>query len=286
MGKLNFRQLWRIDIVMSDISVVILTKDEHLHIGRCLERLRNLNPREIFVVDCFSADKTQEIARQYGATVIVHEWPGNQAAQFQWALDNLPIESKWILRLDADEYLTGEVILEIKDKLQQLDEDIDGIVLKRRHVVGWLDNRWIKHGMYPTRILRLFRSGYGRSDMKLMDEHIVVEGKIVEFDNDFVDHSLIQFADWKAKHRVYAKREAQSYLSGEESTGEKAAKKIKYYKLPPYFRAFAYFCIRYFLKLGFLDGLAGFRWHFWQGLWYRCLVDREIGKLKRKGLNG
>jgi hypothetical protein len=43
-----------------------------------------------------------------------------------------------------------------------------------------------------------------------------------------------------------------------------------------------YFCIRYFLKLGFLDGLTGFRWHFWQGLWYRFLVDREIGKLKRQ----
>lgn len=41
-----------------------------------------------------------------------------------------------------------------------------------------------------------------------------------------------------------------------------------------------YFCIRYFLKLGFLDGLAGFRWHFWQKLWYRWIVDREIGRVK------
>jgi hypothetical protein len=68
------------------------------------------------------------------------------------------------------------------------------------------------------------------------------------------------------------------------------------------FRAFAYFCIRYFLKLGFLDGLAGFRSvsqarlsprfarpsklvfrrlrHFWQGLWYRWMVDIEIGRMK------
>ena len=57
--------------------------------------------------------------------------------------------------------------------------------------------------------------------------------------------------------------------------------KIKYYKLPPYFRAFAYFCLRYFVKRGFLDGLAGFSWHFWQGLWYRWLVDREIGRISR-----
>ena len=215
-----------------------------------------------------------------GVFLVEHEWPGNQAAQFQWALDNLSIETNWILRLDADEYLTDELIAEIRTKLPQMEDDVDGVVLKRRHVVGWLGNRWIKRGMYPTRILRLFRKGHGRSDLKLMDEHIVVDGRVVEFDNDFVDHSLISFADWQVKHRGYATREAQSYLSGERSTGEKAAKKDTYYKLPPYFRAFAYFCIRYFLKLGFLDGLAGFRWHFWQGLWYRWLVDREIGKLK------
>ena len=57
--------------------------------------------------------------------------------------------------------------------------------------------------------------------------------------------------------------------------------KRKYYKLPPYFRALLYFCIRYFLKLGFLDGRAGWRWHFWQGLWYRWIVDREIARMKR-----
>ena len=260
---------------MTDIAVIILTKDEELHIGRCLERIAALSPRQVFVVDCFSTDGTQRIAEEWksgavgerqndktGKThfiiyVVEHEWPGNQAAQFQWAIANLPIEAKWILRLDADAYLTDELIAEIKDKLPRMEDDVDGVVLKRRHVVGWLGNRWIKRGMYPTKILRLFRKGRGRSDMKVMDEHIVVQGKVVEFEHDFVDHSLMSFEEWKEKHCNYAKREAQSYLSGERSTGEKAAKKDAYYKLPRYFRAFAYFCIRYFLKLGFLDGLAG-----------------------------
>ena len=266
---------------MTDLAVIILTKNEKLHIGRCLERLRDLNPRQIFIIDCFSTDGSDKLALEMGAEVVYHEWPGNQAAQFQWALDNLPIDANWILRLDADEYLTDELIVEIKEKIPQIEDGVDGVVLKRRHVVGWLNNRWIKHGMYPTRILRLFRRGHGRSDLKIMDEHIVVDGRVVEFDNDFVDHSLISFADWQAKHRGYAKREAQSYLSGERSTGEKAAKKDAYYKLLRYFRAVAYFCIRYFLKLGFIDGLAGLRWHFWQGLWYRWLVDAEIGRMKR-----
>ena len=267
---------------MTDISVIILTKDEKPHIGRCLDRLRDLNPRQIFIIDCFSTDGSDKLALEMGAEVVYHEWPGNQAVQFNWALDNLPITASWVLRLDADEYLTDGLIAEIKEKLPKLEDGVDGIVLKRRHVVGWLNNRWIKRGMYPTRILRLFRKGRGRSDLKIMDEHIIVDGRVVEFDNDFVDHSLISFADWQAKHRAYAKREAQSYLSGERSTGEKAAKKDAYYKLPRYFRAIAYFCIRYFLKLGFIDGLAGLRWHFWQGLWYRWLVDVEIGRMKRR----
>ena len=62
----------------------------------------------------------------------------------------------------------------------------------------------------------------------------------------------------------------------------KRALKYKYYKLPRYFRAFAYFCIRYFVKGGFLDGYPGWMWNFWQGLWYRCLVDYEIGKLRKR----
>ena len=275
---------------MIDIGVIILTKNEKLHIGRCLERIAALSPRQIFVVDCFSTDGTQDIVSNFGktgqtcfpkisASVVENEWPGNQAAQFQWALDNLPIETKWILRLDADEYLTDELIAEIKDKLPQMEDDVDGVVLKRRHVVGWLGNRWIKRGMYPTKILRLFRKGHGRSDMKIMDEHIVVQRRVVEFENDFVDHSLISFEEWKEKHRNYARREAQSYLSGERSTGEKAAKKDAYYKLPRYSRAFAYFFLRYVVKRGFLDGRAGWRWHFWQGLWYRWLVDIEIGRM-------
>ena len=277
---------------MTDIAVIILTKNEQLHIKRCLDRLRDLNPRQVFIADCFSTDDTKSIAEVFVTSLqlqletptiklVEHEWPGNQAAQFQWALDNLPIETRWILRLDADEYLTDELIEEIKEKLPKIEEGVDGVVLKRRHVVGWLNDRWVKRGMYPTRILRLFRTGHGRSDMKLMDEHIVVDGEVVEFNNDFVDHSLISFSDWQAKHRAYAKREALSYLSGEESSGEKASKKNAYYKLPPYFRAILYFCIRYFLKLGFIDGLAGLRWHFWQGLWYRWLVDAEIGRMKR-----
>ena len=98
----------------TDLAVIILQKNEKLHIQRCLERLAPLEARQIIVVDCFSTDGSDKTAALLGATVVQHEWPGNQAAQFQWALDNLPIESSWILRLDVDEYLTDELIEENK----------------------------------------------------------------------------------------------------------------------------------------------------------------------------
>ena len=259
---------------MTNIAVIILTKNEKLHIGRCLKKLASLVAKQIFVVDCFSDDGTQEIAKQNGAIVVEHEWPGIHAKQFNWALDNLTIQTKWVLRMDADEYLTDETIEHLKSDLESLPNDITGlkIELKRK-----FQGEEIRHGTTGIRLARIFRFGIGRCEDKAMDEHIVVtQGRIIDYDGAFYDDSLMPFEAWKEKHRGYAKREARMAV-----TGKMNKNKVVYYKLPPYFRAFFYFCIRYFLKLGFLDGLVGFRWHFWQGLWYRCLVDREIGRMKR-----
>ena len=113
-----------------------------------------------------------------------------------------------------------------------------------------------------------------------MDERIVFDGEKLSVPVVFYDDNLNSLEWWKEKHRGYAKREAQQAIESLKSGVWTDTRKAKYYKLPRYFRAVAYFCIRYFLKLGFLDGVAGFRWHFWQGLWYRWIVDIEIGKMK------
>ena len=282
---------------MTDISVVILQKNEALHIKRCLERLAPLNPRQIFVVDCFSTDGSDKIAAEMGATVVQREWPGLYAPQLNWALENLPIESEWVMRLDADEYFLPEAIDELKRKLSALPVDVTGVINKRRH---YIFGGWAKRGTYPVKLLRVFRRGKAICEERYMDEHMQLrEGRAVEFDYDFVDHNLNSFDWWKEKHRGYAKREAMDGIEimrklkngasvDVKIDGQAALKrrqKYKYYKLPPYFRAFVYFCIRYFLKRGFLDGRAGWRWHFWQGLWYRWIVDREIARAKHKGLD-
>lgn len=269
---------------MTDLAVIILVGEEKLHIRRCLGKLQPLEPRQIFVVESQPSDGTHEIAVEMGAITAFNKWPGLYAKQFNWALDNLPIEAKWVLRMDADEYLTDDTIERLKSDLPNMTDDVSGlnIELKRKFRGGE-----IRHGTAGIRQARIFRFGIGRCEDRAMDEHIVVsKGRIIDYPGAFYDDSLMPFEEWKEKHRGYARREAQDAISLFANPERLAhpspndLKKSKYYRLPPYLRAFAYFCIRYFLKFGFLDGVAGFRWHFWQGLWYRCLVDWEIGRLK------
>ena len=152
----------------STLSVIILTRDEQLHIRRCIERVRPI-ATEIFVVDSCSTDGTQAIARSLGATVVEHPWPGLYAVQLNWALDNLPLTGDWVLRLDADEYLTEALIAEIQAKLDTLPADVTGIRFKRRHIFL---GRWVRHGIYPVWLLRLVRQGKARCEERKMDEHL------------------------------------------------------------------------------------------------------------------
>ena len=117
--------------VMTDIAVIILQKNESLHIKRCLEMLKPLEPRQVFVVDCFSTDGSDKTAAEMGVTVVQHPWPGLYAPQLNWALQNLPIEAEWVMRLDADEYFLPEAIEELKEKLPMLPNDVsaNGVII-------------------------------------------------------------------------------------------------------------------------------------------------------------
>ncbi len=278
---------------MPDITVIILTFNEEIHIKRCIESIKDLAD-EIFIVDCFSKDKTTEIAESLGAKVHQNKWESSYAKQFNWALDNLPIKSEWVLRLDADEYLTPELQKEIEKRLPHLRNDVNGVVFKRRHIFL---SKWIKRGTYPVKLLRLFKYKKAICEQRWMDEHIVLlEGKAIEFENDFVDHNLNTLTWWTEKHKGYAIREAIDLLDIEldlidknnkdgELVGQakaKREKKLKYAKQPLFLRSFLYFVYRYIFKFGFLDGKEGFLWHFLQGWWYRTLVDAIIFELKLK----
>lgn len=272
------------------ISVIILTYNEELNLENCLKSIADW-VNEIIIVDSFSADKTLEIAKKYTNKIAQRTFV-NQAEQFNWALYNLNIKNDWILRLDADEYLTKELKKEIGEVLfntrtsdvQKLE--INGFYIKRR---VYFMGRWIKHGgYYPTWLLRLFKRNKARSEEREMDEHIILlEGKAAKLKNDFIDDNKKNLEFWTDKHNRFSSREAAQILNpqlaGESRTerlGGPVAKRrlVKkwYLRLPLFFRVFLYFFHRYFLRLGFLDGKEGLIFHFLQGFWYRFLVDAKL----------
>jgi glycosyltransferase involved in cell wall biosynthesis len=279
---------------MNDISVIILSYNEELHIQRCIQNARKLTDR-IFVVDCFSADSTVGIAKVNGAQVYPHEWPGLHWKQFNWALQNLPIKTNWVLRLDADEYLSDSLIEEINCKLEEIPDNVSGIVVKLgRYFYG----RKIKHGTSGIEIVRIFRYGHGKCEPKFMDEHIVLShGKHIKFKNELIDHNLKDIGTWSQKHISYSIREAIDLLNYEydffsggkadkigiynNQTTKKRIAKTFYIHMPLFFRCFLYFIYRYIIRLGFLDGKEGFLWHFLQGWWYRTLVDARIWQVRK-----
>lgn len=273
----------------SGLSVLILTLNEEKHIYRCIESLLPF-AKEIFIVDSYSTDKTVEIAESLGVKVYQNKWPGNHAIQFQWGLDNCPITTDWVMKMDADEFVLPELSDEINIKLKALDDSVSGVYIKRR---VYFMNRWIKHGgYYPIWLLRIWRHDKGVMEQRWMDEHIKLSaGDTIHFENDLVDDNKNNLSWWTEKHNNYATREAvdilnilHEFIKYDEvqpnlwGTQEQRKRwlKIRYASLPLFVRPVLYFHWRYFFKLGFLDGRQGLVWHFLQGFWYRFLVDAKI----------
>ncbi|CAZ95175.1 glycosyltransferase family 2 protein [Zobellia galactanivorans] len=279
---------------MHSISTFILTYNEEKHIERCVKNAQRFS-ETVYIVDSFSSDKTVELAQSLGAKVYQNKWENNHAKQVNWALENLPIQTEWVFRLDADEYLTDELILEIGKKLPTLELHVSGVVFERKM---YFLNKLMTKGMIQMNILRMFRYGKAVCEDRWMDEHIVLtEGDSIQFDGFFVDHNLNPLGWWIEKHNNYAIREAVELLNLEfgliEPKGETAKyamsadaqskrdKKKKYANMPLFWRSFIYFVYRYFFKFGFTQGKEGFLWHFLQGWWYRTLVDAKIYEVKK-----
>src|SRR5687767_14693707 len=128
---------------MGTLATIILTHNEEANLPHALRSVADVSD-EIFVVDSLSTDRTAAVAAEFGCHVVTRTFV-NQAEQFNWALDNLPVQSEWILRLDADEYLLPELCIEITETLRKTPADVTGFYIRRRMI--FLD-RWIRYGGY------------------------------------------------------------------------------------------------------------------------------------------
>jgi glycosyltransferase involved in cell wall biosynthesis len=253
------------------VSVIVAARNEEKNLPRCLEALRDLG--EVYVIDSQSSDATPEIARSFGAKVVQFNYQGGWPKKRQWAIDTLPLEFDWILLVDADEALTPALSEEIRGAI--VGGNAAGYYVSlRMHFLG----RVLRHGDASFWKLALFRRGKGRYECRLRDqdlsmadmeihEHVVVDGPTARLKNPLIHHNVESLSRYIQKHDEYSNWEARVLLQGEPAGSElppslfgTQAQRRRWLKK----RLFALpgspvllFVYRYFLRLGFLDGVPG-----------------------------
>ncbi|MFZ5998463.1 MAG: glycosyltransferase family 2 protein [Nitrospirota bacterium] len=250
----------------SKISFLIPTLNEEQNLSFALGSCSFAD--EIFVLDSGSRDKTEEIAKKFGAQFIYHPWKG-YARQKNWALDNLPITSDWVFILDADECITPELRNELLAiSTGKVTTDKTGFYVNRFFI--W-EGKEIRHcGYYPSWNLRFFRRGRARYEERDVHEHMVVDGPVGYLKGE-MRHEDRRGRDyiWQ-KHLKYAELEAREMvkvISGHAVDGLKPSffgnalerRRAVKERLWPYLpgRWLLRFFYMYILKKGFLDGAAG-----------------------------
>jgi glycosyltransferase involved in cell wall biosynthesis len=255
----------------SSLSVIILTFNEEANLAAALDSVKGW-AAEVFVVDSYSTDGTVEIALARaadGVRVVQHGFE-NYSEQWNWALSRLPISQPWVLKLDADERATEAFRREVDSRLFTNGEPEENAFIVHWRLIFM--GRWLKWGgLYPNGNLRLWRHGKGRFGRRDVNEHLLVDGKIGGIAAPIDHHDYKSLGHWIDRHNRYAAMEARALLAG-NMTGQTEPRlfgrpeqrrmwlRKLYYRLPG--RPLLYFLYRYFLRLGILDGVKGFRYAF------------------------
>lgn len=259
------------------VSVLIPAKNEEENLPACLASVARAD--EIYLVDSQSEDRSVEIAESHGAKVVQFDFNGRWPKKKNWSLDSLPFANDWVLIVDCDERIPPELWDEIEQVIQQ--PDYSGFYLNRR--VFFL-GKWIRFGgKYPDWNLRLFRHAQGRyenlntegirntGDNEVHEHVVIASGEVGYLKNDMLHEDFRDLFHWLERHNRYSNWEAKVYynlLTGMGESGTIGAsiwgdavqrkrflKKI-WVRLPS--KPMLRFMLFYFIRLGFLDGRAGY----------------------------
>ena len=222
------------------LSVILITKNEETNLKDCLESVSFAD--EIIVVDSQSSDKTQEIARSFGAKLeITSDWPGF-GPQKNRAL-NLATQD-WVLSIDADERVTPELKQEILTAIASPNA-ADCYAIPRS---SWYCGRFMKHsGWYPDYVDRLFKRGSAKFSDHLVHERLLPTGSSGKLNNHFLHYSYRDFSQVLKKVDVYSSAAAQQAFKQGKKGGLGEA----------LIHGFWAFFRTYVLRRGFLDGKHG-----------------------------
>lgn len=247
---------------MPPISCLIYTLNEEVNLPSCLASLAWCD--DVIVVDSFSNDRTEEIARTSNARFVQNRF-GGFGEQRNWSFENVAIKHPWALILDADERVPAEMVAELERVLTQCPEDVSAFRLRRRfHLWG----RWLKwSSLYPTWVVRVIRLGKVRYVNRGHAETQTVDGRIESLESDLIDENHKGVDDWWQRQVRYAAKEAE-YELAQPAAGvgklisfdpfdRREAVKSLARRLP--LRPLWFFVYAYVWRLGFLDGFDGFR---------------------------
>ena len=248
-----------------DLTIAISVKNEEKNLAKCLTAIGTNLARYVVVIDSGSTDNTQQIAKKFNVDVIDFLWDGRFPKKRNWFLRSHRPDTKWILFLDADEYLTEAFKRELTDALSR--NDVVGYWLTyTRYFMG----KRLKGG-YPLNKLALFcveageyeridEEQWSQLDMEI-HEHPILAGKTGKIRSEIDHHDYRGISHYSIKHSHYADWEAARFLS---ALKDKQAtlkwtwrQRLKYRMISSVLIGPAYFVGSYILLGGFKDGSRG-----------------------------
>lgn len=224
---------------MTGLSVIIITKNEALNIRKCLESVKWAN--EIVVVDSGSTDSTVDICREFTSNVYIHDWPGfgmqkNRALNYA--------SQEWVLSLDADEYVSAELLAEIEAVIS--NAKLNGYEMPR---LSSFCGRYMYHsGWHPDYVTRLFKRNSGQFSNDLVHERVIIQGAVGRLKHKLFHESFRDLDQLLAKMNHYSS--AGAVMLGKKGRDASLTQAISH-GLWAFIRS-------YFIRAGFLDGREGF----------------------------
>lgn len=249
----------------SQVNILIPTFNEADHIAEAVANARELG--QVYIVDSFSTDGTQDIARAAGAVVVEHPFE-NFSQQKNWALDNLSYTAPWIFILDADERITPALRQEILLRLKSTRHD--GFYVNRLLIFM---GQAVRHGgLYPSWNLRLFRRGMARYEDRSVHEHMICHGSTGSLRSEMLHIRRESITFYLDKHIRYADMESDEWVKRKLGHGGGAdpsqlfqntlryrqwLRRDVWPRIPG--RPILRFLYMYVIQRGFLDGAAGWQ---------------------------
>ena len=227
---------------MFEISVIIITKNEAINIGDCIDSARMISD-DIIVVDSGSTDGTLEIIRSKNVKLIQTLWKGYGFARNTAAENAI---NDWILAIDADERITHILAKEVKNINLKDNSNLYGF--KRQNYFLGKQIRFGNWGRDFT--YRLYNKRFINWDLTEVHESLIGDNIMkIRLQNGHIRHYPVRkLSENTVKTEKYARLNAEKYFS----TGKKATLVKRF--LSPTFD----FIRNYLILLGFLDGKEGF----------------------------